>query len=198
MSTCIMVLGTPRSGTSCVSGVLSNLGLFVGERLLPPTQMNARGFFQDAEFEELFDSCPEWMPKYPGKDLCDAGKLHALIEKRCREHEMWGVKVRLGAFIVNEVERACEVKLIVLDRDRQQSIDSLASWSLDRDQDPAQVIDRAKRAIEAACEGRDVLPVSYEKLLHSPEVEVNRIAEYAGLPPTPEAISFVQPHLRRY
>lgn len=198
MATCFLVLGTPRSGTSCIAGVLQKLGVFVGEKLFPANEMNEMGFFQDVEFENLFNACPEWMPEYPGRDLCDVNALHSLIVKRCKAHETWGLKIRLGAFIVQEIERFCDVKLIVTQRDRDASIASLAKWSEAGDQDPSEVIDRASRAVKAACEGRDVIDISYADLLASTEIEVDRIAAHAGQVKTAESVTFVDPALRRY
>ena len=60
-STCILVLGTPRSGTSCVAGILHHLGVVMGEQFLEADDWNPAGYFQDVEFEtflELID--PFW------------------------------------------------------------------------------------------------------------------------------------------
>lgn len=198
MATCFLVLGTPRSGTSCIAGVLHKLGIFVGDKLLPANAMNEAGFFQDIEFEELFDACNEWMPEFPGGDLCDIERLHALIAKRCKDHEVWGLKIRLGAFVIREIEQFCDVKVIVTSRDRQASIDSLAKWSEESDQDPTQVIDRAEQAVREACKGRNCLTVAYGDLVANADSEVGRIASHAGKIKTVEAVDLIDPSLKRY
>ena len=198
MSTCILVLGTPRSGTSCLAGILSKLGIYIGDNLLRANDMNEMGFFQDIEFEELFDNCPEWMPQYPGKDLCDKEKLHSLIQKRCKEHEIWGLKIRLGAFVVEDFEMFCDIKLIVLDRNKQQSIDSLTKWSLPSDQNPTEVIERSRDAIQNVLKTRKALHITFDSLLNSAESKVEHIAEYIGKEKTNEAVEFINPSLRRY
>lgn len=198
MSTCFLVLGTPRSGTSCVTGILSILGVPVGKQLLPPSEMNEKGFYQDIEFEQLFDHCPEWMPKYPGKNVCHIEELHALIQKRCEEHKVWGLKIRLGAFIVQELEKFCSVKLIVLKRDRQRSIESLTKWSEACDQNPEQVIDRSLDAIEQVTRDREVTLIDYNALLLDKASYIDKLVKVTGTVFNRETLTFVDTELRHY
>ena len=45
-----VVLGMHRSGTSAVSGVLHQLGIQMGKRLMPPSPDNPKGYFEDLDF----------------------------------------------------------------------------------------------------------------------------------------------------
>jgi glycosyltransferase involved in cell wall biosynthesis len=55
-STCIIVLGMHRSGTSALTGVLSLLGIQPGENLLPAMEdVNPKGFWEHAEIVAIHD-----------------------------------------------------------------------------------------------------------------------------------------------
>ena len=45
----LLVLGVHRSGTSALTGVLSELGVALGDALLPPSEANPKGFFENRE-----------------------------------------------------------------------------------------------------------------------------------------------------
>jgi hypothetical protein len=46
MKNCI-ILGSGRSGTSMVAGMLAKAGYFMGDNLYPPRESNTKGFFED-------------------------------------------------------------------------------------------------------------------------------------------------------
>ena len=46
----VIILGMHRSGTSMVSGLLTNLGVDLGEDALGPLISNPRGHFEDGDF----------------------------------------------------------------------------------------------------------------------------------------------------
>ena len=48
-SRCILVLGTGRSGTSAVGGMLYKLGVWMGDSFVGRDQTNPHGTFEDAE-----------------------------------------------------------------------------------------------------------------------------------------------------
>lgn len=51
----VIVLGAGRSGTSLVAGLLADAGYFPGERLIPPSEANPTGFFEDLDVNALND-----------------------------------------------------------------------------------------------------------------------------------------------
>jgi len=65
--TFLIVLGPHRSGTSSLTGVLSNLGFIAGNRLMPPNQFNERGYFEDA----LVSQCNEDLLQKLGRSWSD-------------------------------------------------------------------------------------------------------------------------------
>ena len=48
-----VILGSGRSGTSMVAGTLHAAGYHMGDRLLPPTSSNPKGYFEDRAVNEL-------------------------------------------------------------------------------------------------------------------------------------------------
>jgi len=55
-STCILVLGMHRSGTSLVSAILHTLGVNMGERFRPPDAHNSTGYYEDLDWRDLNQS----------------------------------------------------------------------------------------------------------------------------------------------
>jgi len=51
----VIVVGAPRSGTSLVGQLLAGAGFRFGPRLLPASEANPRGFYEDVEVTELSD-----------------------------------------------------------------------------------------------------------------------------------------------
>ena len=60
----VLVVGAPRSGTSLVGQLLAGAGFGFGRRLLPPSEANPRGFYEDVEVTELSDEL--LAPHLPG------------------------------------------------------------------------------------------------------------------------------------
>ena len=48
-STALFVLGMHRSGTSALTGLLHRLGVVLGEHLLPASEDNPRGYWENAD-----------------------------------------------------------------------------------------------------------------------------------------------------
>ena len=53
MNKTIIVLCMHRSGSSVVAGILSFLGVNMGEDLLPPTEHNPKGYYENPAFTYL-------------------------------------------------------------------------------------------------------------------------------------------------
>ena len=45
--TCILILGMHRSGTSALTGVLSLLDVYLGSELMPASEDNKKGYFEN-------------------------------------------------------------------------------------------------------------------------------------------------------
>ncbi len=47
------ILGSGRSGTSLLAGSLRDAGYYMGERLIPPSEDNPKGFYEDREINSI-------------------------------------------------------------------------------------------------------------------------------------------------
>lgn len=52
----ILVVGMHRSGTSACAGYLAHHGVNMGDKLMPPSPDNPRGYFEDLEFVTIHDA----------------------------------------------------------------------------------------------------------------------------------------------
>jgi hypothetical protein len=48
-----LILGSGRSGTSLLAGILGQAGYYMGEHLIPPDEGNPRGYFEDDEVNAI-------------------------------------------------------------------------------------------------------------------------------------------------
>lgn len=201
MATCFLVLGTPRSGTSCVAGVLHYLGVPMGETLFPPCEMNAKGSFQDLDFEGCFDRLQTHIPEVLDKSLVAWNKFSAITQKRCSGGD-WGAKFRMAAVVLPEFKQICshDIRLIITKRNPQQSVSSLSQWCPAEYQDSQEIIDRATAAVEAVERTTDlpILSIDFEELMSAPLATVERIAEFVGRDMTQAAAEFIDPAMRRH
>jgi hypothetical protein len=98
----VLVLGTARSGTSMTAGILSTLGVFMGETSNQSPQ-NPKGSFENPDFIDITSSmhlylksgktCLQLNQKY-GKALEDAIKKH-------QKSPIWGFKSALSHHFAN-------------------------------------------------------------------------------------------------
>lgn len=55
-SRAVAISGMHRSGTSVLANLLQAMGISVGSRLMEATEFNAKGYFEDLDFQELHES----------------------------------------------------------------------------------------------------------------------------------------------
>lgn len=100
MQRCLIVAGFHRSGTSFVTQVLSEAGLFLGEDLLGSNPSNPYGHLEDREVIRLHDRIftindrswrvdEEFLPIMTER-VWDA--LREFVDRRRRHHVLWGFK----------------------------------------------------------------------------------------------------------
>ncbi len=206
MSTCYLVMGTPRSGTSAVAGILHHLGIPMGERIEDPLvpnrwdfpeadEWNPKGYFQDAGFMNLEDA--EFGNGEPLRNNLSAAfleRLEVLVTSRSRLGD-WGLKSNRVPFYLPAFRKACgsAVKIITTRRAVERSI---ASWSARQGGEYGEALIRAAavklKSIEAD------LTLEYDELIDTTTETVRRLAEFVGRTVTPEALAHVTPELRRH
>jgi hypothetical protein len=208
-STCIVVLGGHRCGTSAVAGVLHHLGVFMGHRFIGPTPFNERGHFEDVAFVALHKRIVGgW--KRPCVDFEPVRKAYVkLIRSREKQHKLWGFKdprtVYAFPYFLRSVR--AQVKVINVHRSLAASARSMAH----RKKKGSTINVNYKQALGIARQYRDArwvamhycfdgprLRVQYEELVHDPAGQVKRIAGFLGVIPDQRAINFVSPGLKHF
>lgn len=207
MSTCILVLGTPRSGTSCVAGILHHLGVPMGKHLLPPDDLNPGGYFQDREFDALItkhlsDNWPVWDTAKRDPDDPTATKITELAAARSEEYPLWGVKSNRMIFFLEAFLKGAGRDVRIINTQRPQAA-AIASWRarVDPIDETGTVIKRIAVGIPAALAACDVAPslvVDFDSMIDSPAATVERIAAVAGLDATTSAVSWINKEWRRF
>jgi len=82
----VFVTGTESSGSSCVAGVLHNLGVNMGKELKEGNpNSNPKGYFEDKNIEAMYGDKYFWNNPEP--------KLRAWTQNRINENnKIWGLK----------------------------------------------------------------------------------------------------------
>ena len=212
---CILVIGTHRTGTSLVAGILHHLGVNMGDEMKPAHPTNPAGHFEDMDFLTLNDKVVgNW--RAPTIDYVSPTDLHTyemLVENKTSP--LWGIKdPRLcitAKWVLPYLEKyGNQVKILVTHRQ------SAATYSSLRARNPismeeAKIITglylRARKRFLSSIE-LERLHVQFEDLTDIPQVldgHFNNIVDFVfeGLPRPDEqkianAIHFIDPDLRHY
>ncbi len=206
MSTCYVILGPPRSGTSCLGGILARMGVDMGPEDIPANGMNPRGFYQDYELECLLrDACnaTEFIPETMELAREYRGKLAGLVKRRCARGIDWGVKSSKLPHVFGLFEKFCtdEIRILYTIRDPELSISSMADWIDESHQSARSMIMRSLKLIEAIRADYAQTPsldVDYHRLVASPLEVVTEIAEFCGRKASLEAVAFPTTELLRH
>jgi GT2 family glycosyltransferase len=104
-STAIVVLGMHRSGTSALAGMLHHLGVALGDRLMPATEANPRGYWEHldivavhqdlmAAFGRAWDDIRPLPGGYVDSEaaLAVRGRLARILQRDFGASALWGVK----------------------------------------------------------------------------------------------------------
>ncbi len=106
----IIIAGFHRSGTSMLAQELSNAGLFIGEKLMPPGISNADGHHEDMNFFTFHEKIlrlnhTNW--KYTADvsleipQKCEAD-MHRIINTRNAQYDQWGFKDPRSALFLDQ------------------------------------------------------------------------------------------------
>lgn len=199
MATCYLVLGTPRSGTSCASGILHKLGVRMSlGNFVPASPANPTGFWED---ESLFDSLGDHDSPYLAMQYAARNRLLQAIYDRHSPGVDWGAKTCQLAFCLDAWMSVCDelgvvVKTIMTERDIEQS---KSSWVNAFGGDGG-IIDTVAGLVASYSDTSLVVP--FDELLNQPETTVASIAAYCGKQTSgtafDDAVAFVDPSLRNY
>lgn len=223
MKNCLVVLGMHRSGTSALTGLLDQLGIDLGDRLLETQADNAKGFFEnkfvvqtnDAILEALGSSWDDTFPlprdwltyfsdsriaqdilQFLQQDL-DEGKLSGLKDPRlCRLLPYWlplFAQARVQPHFFIVIRNPLEIAHSLESRNGFSEEKSLALW--------VQYMLEAEHATRHLPRGF----IHFDEILKSPDESVKRLFAATGLPEPEQpmesdeaASSFLDSNLRHH
>ncbi len=134
MNGVVLVAGFHRSGTSVVTSLLQQAGLFIGEKLLDPAPSNPYGHFEDTEVVDIHerilrDNGANWQraePLIPVVDQVRWRAMEDLVLRRRKEHRLWGFKdPRLCLFLSLWKHVLPEARVVVVFRGPAECAGSL-------------------------------------------------------------------------
>jgi len=207
----ILILGVHRSGTSCMAGILSHLGVPMGRSGLRPNGGNPKGFYEDRLLRQLSRRCGR--VEFPRQRFTvPFPQRVALLRQWCRQRSRQSVdepiiggKLPALGMMVRELDTALKGrwKAIVTERSIKESARSRHKWRW-RLQSVASIESdllelAAKRDADLQRFAVPVLRVSFANLLGEPVATVAAVIAFCGLSPSPQqlqaAIASVDPKL---
>lgn len=201
VSQCVLVIGHPRSGSSCVSSVLSRLGVRMTlAKFVPPSTANRLGFFEDAEltehlahFARPIPCSGEKLEQWHARNACKLAAIPRLILARCEGGRLWGAKTHSLAYCLPVVKAACvmPVKIIRTTRAIERSQRS-ADKSIGHHYD----CEAISNQVDAATDGLLPCVVDYDDMLARPRHAVERIAEHVGVAFCMDAVDVIDANER--
>lgn len=202
-STCILVLGTPRSGTSCVAGILHHLGvpMYAPNCVGDPNDANPKGFFTDTEFEAFCNQ--KYGTYFPDRrnalTIAEREYLARMIE--ARRQPIWGVKEwRIAAFLPRFIELAGDVKIVRMTRPAARSMQSWNEHFTRLKTVTLEDLTRANTYIDQAVAAANVptLTIGFDEMLDSKETVLASIAAFVGRTRNANANGFIDESFRRF
>jgi hypothetical protein len=202
----VLVLGTHRSGTSLVTGMLHALGVNMGppgadEKWIYPNFGNPTGQYENPEFTELLHQLldfdgeePRWDPRWDdlaAREVEFEPRFDALIRRT--ESELWGWK---QAWTMLPLERLLphlkNPYFVVVRRRLDDVVDSLHRRDgLSRpeaERVTREIWGRMERVQQAHPEV-PALRLEYEEIGRDPRGTVRRLVQFLGISPSAEAMA---------
>ena len=138
MSTCIIILGLPRSGTSAVAGTIHQMGVNMGEgNFQPPDKLNPKGYYEDLRWQHWNKSILG--SKYGSMKVHEkigSEKLDRLRQLviQCSTNPIWGFKDPRTCFTLHLMapifeELGVGIKLIKVGRSFDSVLESIKNHS---------------------------------------------------------------------
>jgi len=218
-SICALVCGVPRSGTSCVAGVLHKVGCDMGKGHFQPTDWaNPRGYFEDMRWRLVTQRITGKGYSLKAAGIERIGKqqrtLYRALAKECARKPLWGMKDPWLCFVARFIwpilqSQGVEVRVVITQRLREASIASVAKH-LKRTYkgrgNAEQIIDTWQAGLDRQLEiwhGPTHI-VDYDRLVREPEIVIRELAQFAfvgtGIAPSniEQAAQWVNPKLNHF
>lgn len=204
----IAVVGTYRSGTSCVAGMLHKLGASMGDRFFQGREVDSpKGCY---EALALYQVCMNAYGEPNFKELNTYKKrVHQLrkwLSGRWKHGSIVGAKHPKFCLMVPEILEAWPtVKLVVVDRPMDESVASLVKAGWWKAGHPANGGRWAQALLERMLNKRDadlqnvsperILRLNFLDVLQDPRAAAENLAAFAGLSSTPNQLAEAVDHV---
>lgn len=163
MSHAVAVIGTGRSGTSAVAGMLHAWGIPMGDHLLPTDAANPDGYFEDEPLVALDEAL------LAGSRV-GALSLGAYLRWRAQRSQVWGAKDPRLVHIWSRWRELlpCPVTVVHVERELEDCVRScLRAYGGKRD-DWERLMSERQDAARRIANEHGAVRVQYEHLLHDP------------------------------
>jgi len=197
----VAVVGQFRGGTSCVAGILHNLGVSMGRQLMKPGKANPYGFF---EALPLARTCrrafkePWLKEQIPYRQR--VAQLRAWAEGRHRHGRVIGAKHPTLCLMIPDIAEAWpELRIVAVERPAAESEASIARHNWGWPPEARQTVLRNMIATRDAALPAAKVPVCrlpFREVLADPPAAVDRLIEFAEISPTPEQRAAALAHVR--
>jgi hypothetical protein len=194
--TVVCIAGMHRSGTSMVARLLNLCGLYLGkdEELMPPTQDNVDGYWENLRFVEINDSLlaqlnGAWdLPPVPDSDLEMQKQPLPLVEKAQTliqsfdDQTVWGWKDPRSSLtlpfwqkhipnlkVISCIRNPLEVAQSLAKRDHFSAMFSFELWYT------------YNQRLLSAVAPEDLLTTHYSVYFTNPQDEIRRLLEFIGI-----------------
>lgn len=206
MSTCIVVLGGHRCGTSAVAGMLHHLGVFMGHRFVGAGKYNEKGHWEDKAFLGHHKRIVgDW--RSPGVDFEPHRQAYRRLIRQREKHGLWGFKDPRFIFVFPHFLGIVKAEVRVINIWRGLEASARSMWTrrgkarinvdLEQARGIARLYRKEQMRILGTWKGKR-LDVRYGQLCQNPGREVGRIANFVDVPMTKAAVRFIEPKLRRF
>lgn len=208
-----LVLGSPRTGTSMVAGLLHDLGVTMGYDLLPADRWNQLGYFEDTTFLALhrvlgFAATEPRRRKFgvpsdlPNPDDALRRRYARLCQSRGARNAVWGMKDPRTLFLFDltiEATAGQDVRCLFTRRRFESVVESLCAmfeWPKRDAREVADLYRRKQRLVEDRWEGPRLV-IDYEEALAQPAELVEQVARFVDCDVTVDAKRRIDPRLKR-
>lgn len=200
--TCIAVVGTHRTGTSTVAGVLHYLGVNMGDNMKPAHPSNPKGHFEDMDFLLHDDKVVgDW--RYPDLSISDDDlTIYRQFINQRKQYPIWGIKdPRLCVTLIWFYEFIDDLRVIATERNLIASSKSLKSVHPMKLEEAIEIQHDylyARAKFLNVFDG-PVITINYEDIIQFPEETCKTLKEFSGAPNDIwDAVEFVSPELKHY
>ncbi|PWW31923.1 hypothetical protein DFO73_101181 [Cytobacillus oceanisediminis] len=193
-----LVLCLHRSGSSATAGVMQNLGIHMGDKLLPASRHNPKGHFENLEYfqinQDLLRSVKSAWNRPPSRERIKSAKIpdtkiREFLKKQVKP--VWGLKDprTLLTFEIWKpyLEEVSEITYVFVHRPLEASVRSLAHRDRISISNASQILTTYLINLyyyrhTFSLPPENIIDVYYQDIIHTPEPFVSKFNEKIGNP----------------